>query len=982
MTSTYFWILALATAAAPAERWAVVDPQGVMRWRDDQAEVALFGVNYYAPFSVDHEGLSTLGEDHRRTIERDVAHFQRLGLDAIRLHVFDRQISDTEGKLVANEHLDLFDYLVFCCRERGIYTVLTPIAWWPFHVGNRGFSSRFSMPEMTSQPEARRAQETYLRQFLQHVNPYTKRAYKDEPAVVAIELINEPLYAPDTSVTQVRQYIDDLAAAVRSTGAPQPIFYNGWADNESAVAESSIEGCTFGWYPTGLVSGGCLRGNYLSAVDDYSRMRLPCLEHKAKIVYEFDAADVPGRVMYPAMARAFRSGGAQIACQFQYDPTPLAAYNYGWQTHYLNLVYAPGKTLSFAIAAEAFRRTPRLARFGAYPDNTTFGPFRLDFARDLSVLATDEAFLNANATDERPPTPERLQRIAGCGRSPLVEYDGTGAYFLDRLADGLWRLEVYPDTVWVGDPHAATSLQREVSRVLWTSREIAVRLPDLGDQFRVRRLAPEPDQGEPATVTAGRWQVEPGAYVLARTGVELPATVATDWYAPRPRNNELAVWLRVPDRWRQGYDVPVQATIASPDVHSVRFHWADSQAVTLEPAGPYEYRGVVPGAALRPGQCLASLEVQTAGGVHWFPPGAGEPTSRGEPRVVWQAEATAPAPQAHGAPGVVAELAAGPALSLTSPGFAADSAVGARVAVAPLAAADGDVNDYDTLLVRARAVEPETDAFELGLIQRGGAAFGTTVPLWSDWYDVVVRLDELRPLWGTPPGAAQVTELNELSFIFGAWLYGRNHSLPHGFQVQRVSLAHSRRGWPVDIVPPDAPFAVFRVDARPIRVEGQAERQQMTVRGGQPGSRALRVATSSFGRAPSCLSFRQVVPEGLDPRRVPLESCRTMRIRARGTTPDTNRLEVVLLERDAAPWGTVIELSDRWQEIEVPLDRLRFFDHWAHPENRGRPADRFHPENVESVSFCFGAWLYGDRAAQSHGIEVQEVVLVPDAGPP
>lgn len=981
MTLACFAVLALAISAAPAERWAVVDPQGVLRWRDDQAELALFGVNYYAPFSVDHEGLSALGEDHRRTIERDVAHFQRLGLDAIRLHVFDRQISDTEGNLVANEHLDLFDYLVFCCRERGIYTVLTPIAWWPYHIGNRGFSARFSMPEMTSRLDARRAQETYLRQFLQHVNPYTRRAYKDEPAVVAIELINEPLYEPETSVTQVRQYIDDLAAAVRSTGAPQPIFYNGWADKESAVAESSIEGCTFGWYPTGLVSGGCLRGNYLSTVDDYPRMRLPCLEHKAKIVYEFDAADVPGRVMYPAMARAFRSGGAQIACQFQYDPTPLAAYNYGWQTHYLNLVYAPGKTLSFAIAAEAFRRTPRLARSGTYPENLTFGPFRLDFARDLSVLATDEAFLYANTTDERPPTPDRLQRIAGCGCSPLVEYDGTGAYFLDRLADGLWRLEVYPDAVWVGDPHAATSLQREVSRVIWTAHEMALRLPDLGERFHVRRIAPEPEQGAAISVAAGRWQVEPGAYVLARPEVELPATIATDWYAPRPPYPDVAVWLRVPDRWRQGTDVPVQATIASPDVTSVRFHWSDSLSVTLQPAGGYEYHGDVPGAALRPGECGAALEVQTAAGTHWFPAGAGQPTRRREPQVVWQADAAAPPPQVHGAPGAVAELVAGPALSLKASGFAAGSAAGARVAAAPLAADVGTASEYDTLLVRARATETATDAFELGLVQRGGAAYGTDVPLWSEWHDIAIPLQELRPLWSTPPGAVQVPELGELSFIFGAWLYGPNSGLPHGFQVQRVSLAQSRRGWPVEILPPDAPVAVFRVDSRPIRVEGQAERQQATVRGSRPGSQALRVWTSQFGPAPNCLSFRQV-SGGLEAWRSALETCRTLRITARGTTPDTNRLEIVLLERDAAPWGTVIELSDRWQEIEVPLDRLRFFDHWAHPDNRGGPADRFHPENVESVSFCFGAWLFGDRAAQPHGIEVQEVMLVPDSGPP
>ncbi|MCU0874499.1 MAG: cellulase family glycosylhydrolase, partial [Pirellulaceae bacterium] len=958
------------TAAAPADRWSVVDPQGVLRWRDDSSEIALFGVNYYAPFTVDHEGLKALGEDPRRTIERDVAHFQRLGLDAIRLHVFDRQISDLAGNLVASEHLDLFDYLVSCCRQRGIYTVLTPIAWWPYHVGSRGFSSRFTMPEMTSQPEARRAQETYLRQFLQHVNPYTSRAYKDEPAVVAIELINEPLYEPGTTVAQVRQYIDDLAAAVRSTGAPQPIFYNGWADMESAVGQSSIEGCTFGWYPTGLVSGGCLRGNYLSAVDDFPRMRLPGLAHKAKIVYEFDAADVPGRVMYPAMARAFRSGGAQIACQFQYDPLPLAAYNYGWQTHYLNLVYAPGKTLSFAIAAEAFRQTPRLSRFEAYPANTAFGPFRIDFPRDLSMMISDEAFLYSNDTDERPPDAERLLRIAGCGRSPLVAYDGTGAYFLDRLADGLWRLEVYPDAVWVSDPHAATSLQREVSRVIWATREMTVRLPNLGDNFRLRRLAPE--EGPVTCATAGRFHVEPGAYVLARAGVELPAEVATEFYAPRPQYADPAAWLRVPDTWRQGFDVPVQATIASSDVMDVRFHWGDSSVIPLESAGRYVYQGRVPGAALSPGEFSARLEVQTTAGVQWFPPGAGPRRIRREPHRVWQADPATPAPPVHGTPGAAAEIVAGPALSLKSPGFAEDLAAGARVAALPAVAAD-----YDTLVVRARSTEPATDRFELGLVQRGGAACGTDVPLWSDWHDAAIRLDELKPLWGTPAGTADVTQWNELSFVFGAWLYGPQSNQPHGFQVQRVSLAQGRRGWPVRVVAADAPLTIFRVDSRPIRVEGQADKHQLTVRGSRPGSQAFRVWTSGFAPAPSCLSFRQVAPEGLDHDRAALNVCRSVRIRARATAPDTDRLEVVLCERDSAPWGTVIEVSDRWQDIVVPLDQLRFFPHWAHPANRGGPQDRFHPENVESVNFCFGAWLFGDRAAQPHGIEVEEVALVP-----
>jgi hypothetical protein len=970
MTTVSLLCLAMATATAEADRWSRVDSQGVLRWRDDGSEIAIFGVNYYAPFTVDYQGLAALGEDHRRTIERDVAHFQRLGLDVIRLHVFDRQVSDLEGNLVASEHLDLFDYLVHCCRQRGIYTVLTPIAWWPYYVGEVGFSSRFTMPEMIALPEARRAQQTYLRQFLEHVNPYTGRAYKDEPAIVAIELINEPVCAPGTTAEQVRQYIDDLAAAVRSTGAPQPIFYNGWQGYESAVAESSVEGCSFGWYPTGLVSGGCLEGDYLGTVDDFPAMRIPCLANKAKIVYEFDAADVPGRVMYPAMARAFRGGGAQIACQFQYDPLPLAAYNYGWQTHYLNLVHTPGKALSFAIAAEVFRRIPRLSSFGTYPANTTFDVFEVDFERDLSIMMTDDVFLYANDTRAIPPAPDQLRRLAGCGRSPLVDYDGTGAYFLDRLHAGLWRLEVYPDAVWVSDPHAATSLQREVSRLIWTRHGMTIRLPDLGHTFRVQPLAPR--QGPIEQVTQGHWIVEPGAYVLAREGLEFPVEVSSDFHAPRVEHADTAVWLRVPDQWRQGFDTPVQATVASADVIDVRFHWGPASAVRLERTGVYEYRGTVPGTELAPGRLAAHLTVETPHATVGIPRGSNRPSHEPVTHVLWEATETATAPRVIGVPGLATEFVAGPALQVTCDGFHERSSAGIRLPASPA------VNPVvDTLVVRARAIEPDTDCFELGLVQGDGRAYGVNVPLWPDWHDAEIPLAQLKPLWNSPPGCPDVQQVSELSLVFGAWLYGPRKTAPHGFEIQRVSLTRGCPRLPIEVVAADAPVTIFRVGTRPIRVQGQDERHQATVRGSRPGSRALRVWTSGFGPAPNALYVRQVPPEGVESLRAALTGCHTVRVKARATSPHTDRLELVVVERDGAPWGTEIDLTEQWEEIVVPVDQLRFFPHWVHPNQRGGATDRFRPENIESVNICFGAWLYGSRADQPHGIEIEEVSLAP-----
>ena len=74
LTVSVFALLPCGSLAG-AERWSYVDDDGVLRWKGDESEIALFGVNYYTPFTADYEGLDLLGEDHRKTIDRDVAHF-------------------------------------------------------------------------------------------------------------------------------------------------------------------------------------------------------------------------------------------------------------------------------------------------------------------------------------------------------------------------------------------------------------------------------------------------------------------------------------------------------------------------------------------------------------------------------------------------------------------------------------------------------------------------------------------------------------------------------------------------------------------------------------------------------------------------------------------------------------------------------------------------------------------------------------------
>ncbi len=142
--------------AGPAVRTAAVE-NGVLRWRDDGSEVALFGVNYYPPFSIDYKAIKDRGLDHEKAIRDDVAHFERLGLNTIRLHCWDREISDHEGNLRDNEHLRLLDYLISECAKRGIYSVMTPIAWWS-SPEKGGFADLYTMHQMTTDAKSRATQ--------------------------------------------------------------------------------------------------------------------------------------------------------------------------------------------------------------------------------------------------------------------------------------------------------------------------------------------------------------------------------------------------------------------------------------------------------------------------------------------------------------------------------------------------------------------------------------------------------------------------------------------------------------------------------------------------------------------------------------------------------------------------------------------------------------------------------------------------------
>src|SRR5436309_15295333 len=80
--------LAVGGAAAHAQRASRAvyrDNQGVVRWRDDQNEVRLFGANYVLPTASDYPAAGYLHADRKKMIDEGMAQFAGMGWDGLRV---------------------------------------------------------------------------------------------------------------------------------------------------------------------------------------------------------------------------------------------------------------------------------------------------------------------------------------------------------------------------------------------------------------------------------------------------------------------------------------------------------------------------------------------------------------------------------------------------------------------------------------------------------------------------------------------------------------------------------------------------------------------------------------------------------------------------------------------------------------------------------------------------------------------------------
>ncbi len=988
-----------------AQRGLFIDAEGVLRRQDTQQEAALFGVNYCLPSGYSFRAAGYVGADRKKTVEADMAHLARLGLDGLRLSFWgDWENSDRQGNLIDNEHLDLLDYVIAQAEKRGISILLTPITLYspvwpePEEMNTcQGFPRFFPKRELGINPEAIAVQQRYLSQIVQHVNRYTGRAYKDEPAIVMIEPVNEPHHHPGQKPVE---YINVLIQAIRDAGWNKPIVFNVSQDMTiaPAVRDSRADGATFGWYPTGLVSGFTLTSNFLLRVESYRLLFDPALKNKPKVVYEFDTADVAGSYLYPAIARTFRSGGAQFAAMFTYDPLPLASRNLEYQTHYLNLVYTPNKAVSLLIAAECFRRLPR--SFTASESNR-FGPVRVSFEEDLSELVTEREFFYSNTTQTTPPKPERLERVIGCGCSPVVEYEGTGAYFLERQTEGLWRLEVYPDVVWIRDPFGRPSRGRQAAYLACGTRRMKIAVPDLGTSFTYEGA----DEGNSLAGRAaqGTLEIQPGVYRLQREpSVSAAADFSREYIVPARQKNPVVIHHLPPRQIAEGrpFAVRVKGVWEQPPQEVVcwvrRQAGAEFEKIPMKPLSRFDYEASIEGKA---GQLIEyAVSVIQEGQMLTFPARiVGPPTSsmkaEAAPQVLFDAAAVSQTPElrqwsARHASVSLPEEGGRRRLRVQTAGFEANGAVSIELALNSPPPSEGpDVFEKETyedavLIFKGRPLSEQTDRLELLLIDRYGMQ-----------NKHLLRLDGRKGRTEILLKDVCIANLKTARLTFGAWLFPGSEGASHGFELEEIAVRPSPPLWQVPVAAAESEFVLFEASADSGRLifpnsEHRVSFRHRLTSGTTADNTALRVDVPTFRPAPQDVSFRLLLDERIEPRREDLKRLNAVRVRVRAGLPKTRQMELLFIGRDGWVRGVRIPLTDEWKEHEIPLSRLEpmtaswlprpyptvGLDYWDQPDRSGGgPVDW---SRLEAVQVSFGARLFPEAANEPHALEIERIFLV------
>lgn len=184
---------------------------------EDGTEARFWGTNFNsAQIFPSHE--------HSEKVAKRLA---KIGVNIVRMHQMDGEWSTpnifqfTRGENISNtrsfspESMDRLDYLIYCLKNEGIYVYMDLLTYRRFKPGD-GVESADKLedaakPYSTYNRRLIDLQKEFNHNLWSHINPYTKLAYKDDPAIVLTEVVNEnDLWSRDVTLEPYRSELEKL----------------------------------------------------------------------------------------------------------------------------------------------------------------------------------------------------------------------------------------------------------------------------------------------------------------------------------------------------------------------------------------------------------------------------------------------------------------------------------------------------------------------------------------------------------------------------------------------------------------------------------------------------------------------------------------------------------------------------------------------------------------------------------------------------
>ena len=169
--------------------------------------------------------------------ERVAARLARFGINCVRFHHMDGSAiwgKSPDKTVIDPEKIERLDYLIYQLKLHGVHANLN------LHVSRwlddkEGFPLRDQRPTFDKgldnfEPRMIELQKKYARDLLTHVNPYTKTAYVNEPAVAFVEINNENALFAEWNAGGLDHLPDPYATTFRT-------LWNTWLRKEYGNTE-------------------------------------------------------------------------------------------------------------------------------------------------------------------------------------------------------------------------------------------------------------------------------------------------------------------------------------------------------------------------------------------------------------------------------------------------------------------------------------------------------------------------------------------------------------------------------------------------------------------------------------------------------------------------------------------------------------------------------------------------------------------------